>query len=347
MNKINNQANIEPYGLIYKTTNLINNRIYIGKTRRIKDHFNGKYKGSGDLISLAFKKYCKENFKCEFICYAYSLIEINNLETYHIKEFNSLTPNGYNISVGGGPNTFGYVIVKDKNNVIFQVSITDPRYLSGELVSTNKGYTTVKDPLTNKKFKVLNNDPRLLSGEVIGIMKNFKHSNSYKELRRTKIVVKNNEGYTFKIDKNDPRYLSGELVGVAKNQLILIDPNTLERYVTTKDDPRFLSGELVGLNKNKAMVKDKDGNKFQVSIDDPRYLSGELVHAAKGYKHSEVFKQKMKGRKLSKETLNKLKGYFLAKDKDGNRYRITKDDPRWINKELVGIKSNYFEKSII
>ena len=42
-----------------------------------------------------------------------------------------------------------------------------------------------------------------------------------------------------------------------------------------------------------------------------------------------------KGKKIS--NTEKQKGYIQAKDKNGNFYRIKKDDPRWISGELVGI----------
>ena len=43
---------------IYKITNLINNKIYIGKDTTSDPN----YFGSGLLINRAFKKYGKENF---------------------------------------------------------------------------------------------------------------------------------------------------------------------------------------------------------------------------------------------------------------------------------------------
>lgn len=42
-------------------------------------------------------------------------------------------------------------------------------------------------------------------------------------------------------------------------------------------------------------------------------------------------------RYLSGELVHVTKDYFMAKDKNGNRFRITKDDPRWISGELVGL----------
>lgn len=84
---------------IYKITNLINNKIYIG--RHINKQKNDTYFGSGTLITRAIAKYGKDNFKKEIIYYCSSNDELNKKEIYYIKEYNSIFPNGYNISTGG------------------------------------------------------------------------------------------------------------------------------------------------------------------------------------------------------------------------------------------------------
>ena len=84
--------------IIYKTTNLINGKIYIGK-----DCLNNiNYLGSGLNLVKAFKKYGKENFKKEILQECYSKEELNEAEKIWIKNLNSRNPNiGYNISLGG------------------------------------------------------------------------------------------------------------------------------------------------------------------------------------------------------------------------------------------------------
>lgn len=90
---------------IYKITNKINGKIYIGqhKVPLIKENFR-RYMGKGIAIQEAIKKYGKENFDKEILEYIdddekHELVSIR--EKFWIKEFNCMSPNGYNISPGG------------------------------------------------------------------------------------------------------------------------------------------------------------------------------------------------------------------------------------------------------
>ena len=47
--------------IVYKTTNLINGKVYIGKDRKN----NPSYLGSGILLQKAIRKYGSDNFKKE------------------------------------------------------------------------------------------------------------------------------------------------------------------------------------------------------------------------------------------------------------------------------------------
>lgn len=88
-------------GVIYKITNIVNNKVYIGKLSRKSDFTN--YWGSGLLIKRSIKKYGINNFKKE-------ILEIVNIANQNINEkekfwINTLNSNnleiGYNISKGG------------------------------------------------------------------------------------------------------------------------------------------------------------------------------------------------------------------------------------------------------
>lgn len=96
--------------LIYKITNDINDKIYIGQTTRSleirkQQHLNSVYKLNTHLY-CAMRKYGVEHFKFEIICTANSIDELNELEEYYIRKYNSVNC-GYNMSYGG------------KNNIMF------------------------------------------------------------------------------------------------------------------------------------------------------------------------------------------------------------------------------------
>lgn len=90
--------------IIYKITNLINDKVYIGQTinklnRRLEKHFSGR---GSVILKAAVEKYGKDNFKIEVISTATSAEQLNKLEIMFIKQLNTMSPHGYNIRSGGG-----------------------------------------------------------------------------------------------------------------------------------------------------------------------------------------------------------------------------------------------------
>jgi len=82
--------------IIYKTTNLITNKIYVG----LDTKNNPNYLGSGTIIKLSIKKYGKENFKKEilFESTTETIEQMVEMEVFWINKLNSFVPGiGYNI----------------------------------------------------------------------------------------------------------------------------------------------------------------------------------------------------------------------------------------------------------
>ena len=105
-------------GEIYKITNMITNKIYIGKTKkyyqnapfgykkRLESHFVSAFSNSkqNDCPRLynSIRKHGKTNFKIELVCEC-SLESIDDNETKYIALYDSTNDkNGYNIALGGG-----------------------------------------------------------------------------------------------------------------------------------------------------------------------------------------------------------------------------------------------------
>lgn len=93
-------------GCIYKITNCINQKLYIGLTindaeTRFKKHKSMIYSNGCSALYGAFKKYGVENFMVETICFSSNKEELMSLEKYYISELNTASPNGYNLTSGG------------------------------------------------------------------------------------------------------------------------------------------------------------------------------------------------------------------------------------------------------
>jgi group I intron endonuclease len=82
--------------IIYKTTNLINGKFYIGFDTKN----NSKYLGSGLHLKRAIKKYGRENFAKVILEICSSLEELSKREIYWIEKTKAVKL-GYNISKGG------------------------------------------------------------------------------------------------------------------------------------------------------------------------------------------------------------------------------------------------------
>jgi group I intron endonuclease len=91
---------------IYMTKNLINGKRYVG-WHATNDIYDG-YVGSGIALKKSIKKYGKQNFITGIIEF-YPEDSILEKEIYWIFQLNTLSPNGYNLTIGGdgGPIRLG------------------------------------------------------------------------------------------------------------------------------------------------------------------------------------------------------------------------------------------------
>lgn len=107
---------------VYKITNLINNKIYIGITNDIAKRWSNEKSYPSDpkrrqVIQEAIHKYGKDNFNFEVLHRNLSVEQAVILEKQYIQDYNSLVPNGYNVDCGGSyhPN-FSIKEGADNNN---------------------------------------------------------------------------------------------------------------------------------------------------------------------------------------------------------------------------------------
>lgn len=110
--------------IIYKATNKINGKCYIGQTRHSLEHRKAAHlrcakKGVETHFYQAIRKYGEENFEWEIICSANDKKRLNELETFYIQKYDSIK-HGYNMVDGGDNNIMDIESVKTKHDAIMQ-----------------------------------------------------------------------------------------------------------------------------------------------------------------------------------------------------------------------------------
>lgn len=138
---------------IYKITNLINNKVYIGQSVNIAQRWN-KHRSSYNNNGLhtynyplyqAFRKYGMDNFKFEIIEECQS-VDLNQKETYWIKFYHSNTPDfGYNQNLGGDCGTHFVKLNQNTLNEIIDLLCNSKLLLKDIANKYNVSIITIKD----------------------------------------------------------------------------------------------------------------------------------------------------------------------------------------------------------
>lgn len=122
---MNNKRPKKGYGYIYKYTSP-SGKSYIGQTIRSLEeragHDGKNYKGSYEFYK-AIRKYGFKNFEIEVLAEVLQE-QLNQMEIKYIQLFNTLIPNGYNISAGGQNIGKG-----KKGRKVYQYSMKDGSFI--------------------------------------------------------------------------------------------------------------------------------------------------------------------------------------------------------------------------
>ncbi len=239
------------YHYFYKIINNLNGHFYYGVHNT--DDLDDGYMGSGKRLHYAYKKYGIENFTKEILKFFPSHKEAFEYEAEFITEDLINDNNCYNIQGGGESwNTVGLVAVKDKDGNTFQVSVNDPKYLSGEYVHPAKGYFAAKDKAGNLYY-ITKNDNRYISGELFGCTKGTKYSDEYKQNMKLALIGKHQNHKT--------RYVCNEF------EIIKINVNDTEEYL----NKGYQTGKIYHKIKQPAISEAHKRLKFQAGEKNSQY----------------------------------------------------------------------------
>lgn len=227
--------------IIYKTTNLINGRYYIGahSTNNIEDN----YLGSGTLIRNAIKLYGRENFAKEILFTFDNAEDMYNKERELIDEDLVHNKETYNL-MGGGLG--GSCIISERTRKRLSEShMGQSRKLSMEhrrkIGESNKGKKRSK--------KDIQRNSETHKGKIIPEETRKKMSASLKGRKVSKEtrdkISKSHMGKTISKETRE------KLSNCNKGKITVKYANDLEgkAFIVPKDDPRFHSGELITAQK--------------------------------------------------------------------------------------------------
>lgn len=196
-------------GVVYKITNLINGKTYVGQTTqapviRYRRHCQPSCKTA---IGNAIKLYGKENFKFEVIASAFDFESLNDLEKMLIVRNNSLAPNGYNIDFGyvtspkskesiekGAAKKRG-MAYKNRRRGIIATNVKTGKKIEVEVVKDflNHGFT--KSNLSNIRWVLTGKTSRKLVKDFTFEYKNHANQNLITE-NKTSVAVQRIGGET-------------------------------------------------------------------------------------------------------------------------------------------------------
>ena len=218
------------YYLIYKITNTVNNKIYIGKHQT--DNKDDDYMGSGKILKRAIEKYGIDKFTKEILFECGSLEEMNEKEADIVDEEFVARLDTYNVKLGG-QGGWDFVNVQNLNNKSNQC------YIGYE-----KG---LKQYHINHYDKIIQNNKSSEQREKItrGLLKYYSEHKHQWVGRRHNDESKKKIGMANSIHQkgaNNSNYGKVWICHFDKKQSISIIKTELEKY---KNDG-WLEGRIVG-----------------------------------------------------------------------------------------------------
>lgn len=236
-------------GEIYKITNLITNKCYIGQTRshrlnhnkyrpfgylgRFNSHISNAKSNKNDCcyLILSMRKYGTENFICEKIIDC-QINELDKYEIYYISKYGTKYPNGYNLTNGGqgkGYEKGGKIVYHDPNPI-------PPNY---EKKSLKRSDSTKK--LISERLKEIKKDQEHRK-MMMNRTQNQHLQNKFDRFKNVTIDESNIDNYIYVIRNNTLNY---DYINVKINKIKTSFVGKYESIENIKERARTFIKELI------------------------------------------------------------------------------------------------------
>lgn len=277
---------------VYKITNLINNKKYIGKRSCDCDIKDDQYMGSGIILKKAIKKYGKDNFKKDIIEILDNEEEAFQREMYWIKYFNAVrSKEYYNLKDGGNGNTSADAIRNNSNLTSKQREMKKRKLSMLKKGANNPMYGKYgKENPTSKNVLMID-----FTGQVIKEFESLRLTNDYFQKNKAYSVISK-----VCINKTGVRY--DHLWLFKEDYLEMVNNNTYDDWIINMNNTcikRFLKVEntknsrdikaIYQLEKNTYKVVNKFENlrdikeKLNLNIDNINKVCNYEMNSAYGY----------------------------------------------------------------
>jgi hypothetical protein len=230
------------YSHIYIIRNILTNKVYIGQAvshrlnknkyrifgfeGRYKDHIseaiNNTKKNQCTYLNNSIRKYGKENFIVNLIDIC-KIFEADDKERFYITMYNSLYPNGYNLTKGGKN-----FIIDDVNDEIFNNNLNVKKSKRGrdfgfihndETINKMKLYYSERK--NDKEFKLK------LSNCMSNTISSFYEKKKIQYLSQQKLILPLKE-YIKPVYKRNTNIIHNYIIKINKKKIKIINNDTLQ-----------------------------------------------------------------------------------------------------------------------